>query len=1745
MKPITHVAILTVLLTPLSAGHASPVPADSVLFCQPVDLEQWERDRARRPAAKRLQDLNVGEPRTVRLFYVLPNDRPYRAEVVESMKTGILELQSFFAEQMAAHGYGNKTFRIETDDLGEPIVHHVDGLSPASAYGYTKGEITQAFDNSANIILIVIDSPITSQHGLGTGTKDSGWAIIYGGWNWFAAVHELGHTFGLHHDFRDDAYIMSYGRANRSSAQLSACAAEFLAVHPYLNPDVPLENESPPTIELISPTLYPQGAESVPVRLRVRNDEGLHQVILFVNTKRALGVTGPEVKACRGLAGETDTIVEFYYDGKTPSDRVFSGSPIYTSFSDPLQHEIYVVVVDTDGNRTNTFSPISFTLEVGNVQAEIVPLSERTPQVRDAIVDAVPGISSASDVTAGHLAEITSLNLSRKSITALKTGDFDGLTALTSLNLSGNQFTSLPAGIFDNRTALTNLSLGGFTWLPAGIFDQLSALTSLSLDNFTMLPADIFDNLTALASLRLNSNQLTSLPADIFDNLTALTSLSLNSNQLTSLPADIFDNLTALTSLSLRGNRLPSLPADIFDNLTALTNLTLGGYYTSLPADIFDNLTALIGLELWGELTTLPSGIFDQLINLRYLDLYDNDLSSLPSGIFDQLTNLTSLNFEQNQFTTLPAGIFDNLTALTRLGLRRNRLSSLPSGIFYGLTALERLGLHHNPVDPLPLTVSLEKVGEDQFRAVAPTGAPFDIVLPLTVANGTIGGGATTLTIPAGSLESETLTVTRTSGTTAAVTVDMGTLPGLPANHQGYALVKSANLPLVFTEFGGTVLTPVCDRTPQVQTAILGVLQLQTPSPSTCGEVTEAHLATGITSLYLNGQGITTLKVGDFDGLTSLTELRLNGNQLTTLPEDIFDGLTALTTLYLYGNQLTTLPEDIFDGLTTLTDLRMIGNQFTALPDGLFEGLNALTTLYLHGNSVDPLPLTVSLEKFGTDPFKAVAPSGAPFEIVLPLSVANGSISGGATTITVPAGSLESQPLTVTRTPGTTFAVTVDIGTLPGLPANHSGYTLVKSADLPITVTEGDIPGTSVLTLTVGENPNDPFNSYPFGRIGYNQHPSPDWNLGTLSSPEFVIDGISYTVTSLYYMTSAKRLTLRTSPDLPRGFVLYLGSQQFNSVDSGFTHRHSSDDWENVDLNWSVGQTVQVRIVETTPMLLGPPTNLQATTQNENVMLTWELPANSDPTTLPVNEYEVRISTDSGTTWEYGWRELFDSGPGEENRNGITIGSNSADVHHILSNGTEYTFEVRALGGDGSGDAASVTLVLDRITPLSSRTPQVRDAIVAAVPSVNSANDVTKEHLAAITSLRIRSRDITELRIEDFLDLPALTTLSISGTKLSSLPRFIFDNLPTLTDLYLGGNNDLNELPWRIFDKLPALKKLYLNENGMPSLRSGVFDNLTALEELGLGGNDLRSLPSGVFDNLTALKKLNMSYNELVSLRAGVFDNNIVMENLHLYYNDLNSLPPGIFDNNTALKTLTIWENNLSALSAGIFDNNTALTNLSIGFNRFSSLPSGIFNKLTNLQGLGLIGNRFSSLPNGVFNGLSALTSLNVSQNSVDRLPLTISLEKVGGDQFKAVAPTGAPFDIVLPLTVANGTISGGATTITIPKGSVESEPLTVTRAPGSSAPVTADVGTLPRIPSGHVGYTLVKSSDLPLEIFSSGETGDVTAATDFNGDGRTDFVDFFLFADAYGGTDAKFDLDGNDTVDFADFFKFVDAFSS
>ena len=785
----------------------------------------------------------------------------------------------------------------------------------------------------------------------------------------------------------------------------------------------------------------------------------------------------------------------------------------------------------------------------------ITPVSERTPQVRDAIVAAVLGVNSAADVTEAHLAAITELNLRSKGITSLKSDDFDGLTSLTNLNLLDNDLTNLPEDVFEGLSSLTTLNLAG--------------------NNLGSLSEGMFDGLTALTTLDLGFNDLSSLPEGVFDGLTALGVLTLGGNDLSRLPEDVFDGLTALTTLNLGDNDLSSLPEDVFDGLTALSGLYLGS----------------------------------------------NDLSSLPEDVFDGLTALTTLDLAYNDLSSLPDGVFDGLTALSQLYLSSNDLSLLPNGIFDGITGLTHLSLGQNTVNPLPITVSLEKIGDGQFKAVAPTGAPFDIVLRI---RDTYEGPVRELTIPAGSKESEVLTVTRRD-TSHAVSVWIGpALPRLLANHSGYELLNSTSRSdqlvifediseqiwlgtitvgswgnawgngnatgygysrrdnagsisnATFTYRGTTytihgigfakvgnnpaykhVLTispgfPVCDRkllrlggfhladasrgslgdpssyiwhgrwaiwepigrqrswsitfhptVPDVpvvtatneghqvtlswetpcdggkdiirheyrQKARNGEFGSWIPIPNSAvgGVNVASYTLTGVNNPQENiyevravnelGEGAVSAPAAPSDRTPQVAEaileaVKSNDPNVSSYADITDSHLAAITTLNvrLLGI-ITTLKVDDFEGLTSLEELNLWGSRnLTGLPNGIFEGLTSLTRLQIYP-IFDSKPITVSLERVADGQFKAIVPTGAPFSMELPLTITNGSISGGVTSVTIPVGSVESEVLTVTRTPDTTGAVTVNIGTLPSLPSSHRGYALVKSTDLPLTFT--------------------------------------------------------------------------------------------------------------------------------------------------------------------------------------------------------------------------------------------------------------------------------------------------------------------------------------------------------------------------------------------------------------------------------------------------------------------------------------------------------------------------------------------------------------------------------------------------------------------------------------------------------------------------------------------------------------------
>ena len=613
--------------------------------------------------------LNFGEPRTVRMIYFLPNDRPYRADVVQRMKDEIRNLQTFYAEQIGAHGHGNKTFRVETDPQGEPVVHRVDGQHPNSHY-YTEGtmrtEITQAFNLNANLYFIVTDTDVlrrndTGQPIGGAGErhgKIGGYALVRSEFSWELAAHELGHGFGLWHDFRDGAYIMSY---NPGRNRLSACHAEYLAMHPYFNPHTPIEEVSLPIIELISPHIYPAGSKSIPVQLKVSDSEGLHQVILVVETIELHGAAGSlELKACRGLSGKKEAIVEFEYDGVIPSDGV-------TSLSNPVVHPIHVEVVDTGGNVTRT----DFVLFSEMLQ----PLSKISGNNQHGLPNTplpVPFVIEVRDLKDGsvrrRIAVTFTVTASGGTLSVTSTMTDENGRAESTLTLGPNLGTNIvevsAAGI--EQTVIFNAVAGAGVDIPdPNLRAAIATILGKALGD-PIAPSEM----AALTEVNARNAAISDLTGLEFG--TNLTALRLHDNHITDI--SVLPELTKLQGLWLSNSDITDVSA--LSDLIHLRELGLGG----------NNITDISALA--------------NLVDLTSLKLWDNSIADISS--VENLTQLTRLHLHNNRITNI--SVLSGLTQLTELRLNRNSITDLsPLVANTGLGSRDTVDVRGNPLSYLSI----------------------------------------------------------------------------------------------------------------------------------------------------------------------------------------------------------------------------------------------------------------------------------------------------------------------------------------------------------------------------------------------------------------------------------------------------------------------------------------------------------------------------------------------------------------------------------------------------------------------------------------------------------------------------------------------------------------------------------------------------------------------------------------------------------------------------------------------------------------------------------------------------------------------------------------------------------------------------------------------------------------------------------------------------------------------------------
>ena len=256
----------------------------------------------------------------IRLTYFLPRGRRIQQDIDTKLDELIKDAQQFYAEQLGRHGFTRKTFTFESDANGKAVVRHVAGQFANSHYRENTfdkvwRELSERFERQphiVNLVVLDIDTGAVSVRDdvfvCGVASFDHGISLIPASGHCFNAVnavHELGHAFGLQHDFRDDAYIMSYG-ANRT--QLSKCAGEWLNNSPFFN-DVQADKQvnTNTTIQMHNPISV--SVNTMQLRFEIADADGLYQAQLAIPASAEDPAIGLKLHSCRALNGQTD--VEF------------------------------------------------------------------------------------------------------------------------------------------------------------------------------------------------------------------------------------------------------------------------------------------------------------------------------------------------------------------------------------------------------------------------------------------------------------------------------------------------------------------------------------------------------------------------------------------------------------------------------------------------------------------------------------------------------------------------------------------------------------------------------------------------------------------------------------------------------------------------------------------------------------------------------------------------------------------------------------------------------------------------------------------------------------------------------------------------------------------------------------------------------------------------------------------------------------------------------------------------------------------------------------------------------------------------------------------------------------------------------------------------------------------------------------------------------------------------------------------
>ena len=290
----------------------------------------------------------IDDPFIVRVIYFRATDAPELD--YQKYANLITDMQRFFRNEMQRYQFGNKTFKVETDDNNNIKIHVINGNHDGNHYAgeiftayYQKisPELPFAINNTRNrnaqqsIYIVILSGVELVDDGRGS-PWGSGWLFtgVFGGTaiinenfeqlypNHYKSIigHEFGHALGLQHNIVPNALMgpLPFG----SFGQLTEFETALLNKHHLFN-DVHILNNPPQIASEI--TIKPVGKDFVRLEVEAIGTADLYHCQIH----KGMNYIGSD-----SLDGKKDTI-----QIKISRDTVKNGDTLYFA------------VYDVNGNR--------------------------------------------------------------------------------------------------------------------------------------------------------------------------------------------------------------------------------------------------------------------------------------------------------------------------------------------------------------------------------------------------------------------------------------------------------------------------------------------------------------------------------------------------------------------------------------------------------------------------------------------------------------------------------------------------------------------------------------------------------------------------------------------------------------------------------------------------------------------------------------------------------------------------------------------------------------------------------------------------------------------------------------------------------------------------------------------------------------------------------------------------------------------------------------------------------------------------------------------------------------------------------------------------------------------------------------------------------------------------------------------------------------------------------------------------